>query len=79
MVVNELRERVFYLERQIWKPTGGYVRPVLSSLVISSVLLGRYVNLIAVPKVFLRDLGPLGARRSCPCLVVNVIRERVFR
>ena len=28
--------------------------------------------------VFLRDLGPLDARRSCPCLVVNELRERVF-
>ena len=66
MVVNELRERVFYLERQIRKPTGVYVRPVLSSLVFSSVLLGGHVNPVAVPEVFLRDLGPLGARRPCP-------------
>ena len=26
----------------------------------------------------LRDLGPLGARRPCSCLVVNELRERVF-
>ena len=70
-----LRERVFHLERPIWKPTGGCLRPLLPCLVFSWIPFGRVVNRIALLWVFLRDLDRLGARRPCPCLVVNELRE----
>ena len=64
LVVTELHELVFQLERPTCKHTGVCVRSMLALLVSPRACWSRHGHLIALSMSFLVDLGPLVERRQ---------------
>ena len=64
LVVTELRELVFQLERPTCKHTGMCVRSMHAFLTSPRVRWSRPVHLIVLLQSFLMDLGPMGVRRQ---------------
>ena len=64
LVVTELRELVFQLERPTYKHSGVCVRSILAFLAPFWVCWSRAVHPIVLSQSFLVDMGPLGARRQ---------------
>ena len=64
LVVTELSELVFQLERLTCNHTGVSMRFMLGFLASLRVCWSRPVRLIALSYSFLGDLGPQGARRQ---------------
>ena len=64
LVLTELREIVFQLERPTLKRARVSVRSMLAFSASSRVCWSRPVHLIELSQSFLVDLGPLGARHQ---------------